>query len=57
MQELKKKNLPVMEMAISDYEPNEAAEIVLAYKLGEELNEGQIEQISHNMLIDKVCEE
>jgi hypothetical protein len=29
----------------------------LAYKLGEELNEGQIEQISHNMLIDKVCEE
>jgi hypothetical protein len=26
-------------MAISDYEPNEAAEIVLAYKLGEELNE------------------
>jgi hypothetical protein len=24
---------------------------------GEELNEGQIEQISHNMLIDKVCEE
>ena len=29
----------------------------LAYKLGQELNEGQIEQISHNMLIDKVCEE
>ncbi|HEY4616613.1 MAG TPA: hypothetical protein VIH09_00275 [Flavobacterium sp.] len=53
-----KKNLPeLLEMAISDYEPNEAAEIVLAYKLGEELNEGQIEQISHNMLIDKVCEE
>jgi hypothetical protein len=25
--------------------------------MGEELNEGQIEQISHNMLIDKVCEE
>lgn len=53
-----KKNLPeLLEMAISDYEPNEAAEIVLAYKLSEELNEGQIEQISHNMLIDKVCEE
>ncbi|NGY37324.1 hypothetical protein FQU23_007320 [Flavobacterium sp. XN-5] len=53
-----KKNLPeLLEMAISDYEPNEAAEIVLAYKLGEELNAGQIEQISHNMLIDKVCEE
>lgn len=53
-----KKNLPeLLEMAISDYEPNEAAEIVLAYKLSEELNEGQIQQISHNMLIDKVCEE
>lgn len=53
-----KKNLPeLLGMAISDYEPNEAAAIVLDYKLGEELNEGQIEQISHNMLIDKVCEE
>ncbi|MCV9931358.1 hypothetical protein OIU80_03610 [Flavobacterium sp. LS1R47] len=53
-----KKNLPeLLEMAISDYEPNEAAEIVLKYKLGDKLNEGQIEQIAHNMLIDKVCEE
>lgn len=52
------KNLPeLLEMAISDYEPSEAAEIVLTYKLSEELNEGQIQQISHNMLIDKVCEE
>ena len=53
-----KKNLPeLLEMAISDYEPSEAAEIVLAYKFPEELNEGQIQQIAHNMLIDKVCEE
>jgi len=53
-----KKNLPeLLEMAISDYEPSDAAEIVLTYKLSEELNEGQIQQISHNMLIDKVCEE
>jgi hypothetical protein len=53
-----KASLPeLLEMAISDYEPNEAAEIVLKYKLGTELNDGQIEQISHNMLIDKVCEE
>ncbi len=53
-----KKNLPeLLWMAISDYEPNEAAEIVLTYKLSEVLNEGQIQQISHNMLIDKVCEE
>ena len=53
-----KKNLPeLLEMAISDFEPSEAAEILLTYKLGALLNEGQIEQISHNMLIDKVCEE
>lgn len=53
-----KSSLPeLLEMAISDYEPNEAAEIVLEYKLGDQLSEGQIEQISNNMLIDKVCEE
>lgn len=44
-------------MAISDFEPNEAAEIVLTYKLSESLNEGQISQISNDMLIDKICEE
>lgn len=44
-------------MAISDYEPNEAAEIVLKYKFPDRLSDGQIEQIAHNMLIDKVCEE
>ncbi|BDU23662.1 hypothetical protein [Flavobacterium sp. GSB-24] len=53
-----KSSLPeLLEMAISDYEPNEAAQIVLEYKLGDQLSEGQIEQISNNMLIDKVCEE
>jgi len=53
-----KSSLPkLLEMAISDYEPNEAAVIVLDYKLGDQLSEGQIEQISNNMLIDKVCEE
>jgi len=53
-----KSTLPeLLEMAISDYEANEAAQIVLEYKLGDELSEGQIEQISNNMLIDKVCEE
>lgn len=44
-------------MAIGDYEPNDAAEIVLTYKLSENLNEGQIAQISNDMLLDKVCEE
>ena len=53
-----KSSLPeLLEMAISDYIPNEAAQIVLEYKLGDELSAGQIEQISNNMLIDKVCEE
>lgn len=44
-------------MAITDFEPNEAAKVVLDYKLGEQLSEGQIEQISNDMLIDTVCEE
>ena len=44
-------------MAIADFEPNKAAQIVLTYKLSNDLNEGQIEQISNDMLIDKVCEE
>jgi hypothetical protein len=55
---IKSENLKEMLfMAIADFEPNEAAEIVLAYKLSEHLNEGQIAQISNDMLIDKVCEE
>lgn len=44
-------------MAITDFEPSEAARIVLTYKLGEHLSEGQIDQISNDMLIDTVCEE
>jgi len=44
-------------MAITDFEPKEAAVIVLDYKLGGLLTEGQIEQISNDMLIDTVCEE
>ena len=44
-------------MAISDFEPKEAAVIVLEYKLSEHLNEGQIQQISNDMFLDKVCEE
>ncbi len=44
-------------MAITDFEPKEAAIIVLTHKLGELLTEGQIEQISNDMLIDTVCEE
>src|SRR3970040_2960993 len=43
-------------MAISDFEPKEAAVIMLTYKLSEQLNEGQIQQISNDMFLDKVCE-
>ncbi len=44
-------------LAISDFEPSDAAEILLKYKLSEQLTEGQMQQISHEMLLDKVCEE
>ena len=44
-------------MAISDMEPNEAAAIVLDYKLSNLLNEGQIDSLSYEMLVDKISEE
>lgn len=56
--DVKKENLKEMLfMAIGDYDPNEAAKLVLQYKLGEQLNEGQIDSVSHEMTIDKVAEE
>jgi hypothetical protein len=47
----------LLQMAITDYEPNEAAAIVLEYKLNGDLSKGQIEQISNDMLLDKIAEE
>ena len=44
-------------MAIADFEPHEAAAIVLDYKLSNNLNEGQIDSISYEMLVDKISEE
>ncbi len=44
-------------MAISDKEPNEAAAILLDYKLSDKLNEGQIDSLSYEMLVDKISEE
>lgn len=44
-------------LAISDFEPDEAAEIVLTYKLEGKLSENQIKNLSHEMLQDKVAEE
>ena len=49
--------LDMLLMAITDYEPDEAAETVLKYKLSENLKEGQIKNLSHEMLDDKVAEE
>ena len=43
-------------MAITDFEPNEAAVILLDYKLSEVLSEGQIDNLSHEMLREKVSE-
>jgi len=47
----------MLALAISDYEPSEAAVIVLTYKLENDLNENQIENLSHEMLADKIVEE
>ena len=47
----------MLSMAISDFEPDEAAEIVLTYKLKGVLKEGQIKNLSQEMLDDKVAEE
>lgn len=44
-------------MAITDFEPEEAAEIVLTYKLNERLSAGQIQNIAHDMLEEKVAEQ
>ncbi|MBK6785326.1 MAG: hypothetical protein IPG79_17405 [Saprospiraceae bacterium] len=44
-------------MAITDFEPEEAAEIVLTYKLGERLSAGQIQNIANDMLEEKVAEQ
>lgn len=57
-QSIKPENLlEYLQMAISDFEPKDAAQILLEYKLSDDLNEGQIQQISNDMLLDKVCEE
>lgn len=49
--------LELLYLAISDFEPEEAAAIVLDYKLSKHLNKNQIDEISHEMLLDKISEE
>jgi hypothetical protein len=46
----------LLEIAISDFEPHESAEILLRYKLNEELNDGQIQNLSHEMADDNEAE-
>lgn len=55
---IKKENVQeYLKMAITDFEPAEAAALLLTYKLSEQLTEGQIHQLSNDMLLDKICEE
>lgn len=44
-------------LSLSDNEPDEAAKIVLEYVFGERLNSGQIDNLSHEMIDEKVWEE
>lgn len=53
----KEELLDLLYMAITDFEPNESAQILLNYKLSKELNEGQIHSLSHEMIKDKVAEQ
>ena len=54
---VEKEVLEFLFMAISDFEPAEAAAILLKYKLGDKLSAGQIQNLSHEMLVDKVAEQ
>ncbi|WP_310393394.1 hypothetical protein [Hymenobacter sp.] len=44
-------------MSFTDLEPREAAEVVLGYLFPEQLNAGQIENLAHQMLTEKLWEE
>jgi hypothetical protein len=43
-------------MAIADFEPEEAAAIMLEYKFSDELEAGQIDNLSHEMMREKIAE-
>lgn len=44
-------------MSLTDFEPGEAAKIVLDYTIAGRLTEGQIENLSHEILTEKLWEE
>ncbi len=48
--------LELLEMAFSDLEPHKSAEIMLRYHLKDQLNDGQIENLSHEMTEDDESE-
>ena len=49
--------LEMLQMAITDFEPADAARVLLQYKLSGHLNDGQMDQMAHDMLLDKISEE
>ncbi len=49
--------IEMLHMAITDFEPAEAAQVLLNYKLSNKLSKGQIENISYEMIEDRVAEE
>lgn len=56
--ELKPEELKEMcMMSLTDHEPEDAAKIVLAYIFNDRLNKGQIENISNEMIDEKMWEE
>jgi hypothetical protein len=50
----KRKTGELLSMAITDFEPNEAAAIVLDYKLSDSLNEGQISRFQTICLLTRL---
>ncbi len=44
-------------LAILDLEPEESAEIILKYKIGNKLNDNQIIQVAHDMVAEPLWEE
>ncbi len=44
-------------MSLTDLQPAEAAEVVLGYLFAEQLSDGQLENLSHQMLTEKLWEE
>ncbi|AIZ63359.1 hypothetical protein PK28_05985 [Hymenobacter sp. DG25B] len=45
------------QMSLTDLEPTEAAQLVLGYLFADQLNAGQIENLAHQMLTEKLWEE